>query len=516
MKIDLVIVGSARSGTTVLANKLANQYMLEILPETHYYSKFNGNWVNFLSSEYSQRLSKYCSQDLSGYNSIDEVLASLKSMQPGITYAEKTPLHLRWLTKFSKETKIIVIKRDFFQTFKSLIGVGWTANSSALKIALRVFLDKAYILFAKLRFRKRIFIVSYDDFVDNNKETISIIGRFLELSETRMSSMPKPNFDSSHEYWKIESAQPVLRREKILVGAWPRFGETNVRNTDFYDEVNKSTGINVIDVKAHPEKALFCDFIHLHWPEKVLEKNTFKNLAFLIWFSFCKFINVKFIQTLHNETKLESRSLKSSLFLLYFRNVDMFFCPSQNSFKCIPEKSRFKLLPLGLYNNYPDIKRLDKGYNLIIGRLTRKKNIIKMLKTNIENLKINPLIIAGKAEDNEYELEIINALDDLGLIKNTICMFETISEKKMHNLLAEAKCVMVDYETITNSGIATLAATYNVPVYCKDRSLAKSMKRIYNLSFTTDMRDIKEYVSRDLSFSALAIRYERILRNFKW
>ncbi|MDC0454354.1 hypothetical protein OAL98_03960, partial [Gammaproteobacteria bacterium] len=369
---------------------------------------------------------------------------------------------------------------------------------------------------AKLRFRKRIFILSYNDFVDNNQEIIVSIGKFLELSETRISGKPKPNFDPSFEYWKIESAQPVARRKKILVGAWPRFGETNVRNTHFYNEVNKRRGISVIDVKAHPEKALFCDFIHLHWPEKVLEKNILKNFAFLMWFFVCKCMNVKFIHTLHNEVKLEKNSFKSNLFLLYFRNVDMFFCPSQNSFKSRPEKSRFKLLPLGLYNSYPDIKRLDKGYNLIIGRLTRKKNITRMLEINAENLKKCPLIIAGKAEDEIYETEITNALNVLGLTRNTNCMFETISEKRMHYLVAEANCVMVDYETITNSGIATLAASYNVPVYCKDLSLAKSMSRVYNLNFTSNMEEIRNYVSRDLSFPVLAKRYEKILVNSKW
>ena len=96
MKIDFIIVGSARSGTTVLANKLSGKYLVEILPETHYYSKFNGNWANFLSSEYGQRLAKYCAQDLSSYSSIDEVIAHLKALQPEIIFAEKTPLHLRW------------------------------------------------------------------------------------------------------------------------------------------------------------------------------------------------------------------------------------------------------------------------------------------------------------------------------------------------------------------------------------------------------------------------------------
>ena len=194
------------------------------------------------------------------------------------------------------------------------------------------------------------------------------------------------------------------------------------------------------------------------------------------------------------------------LYKLYQNLVNFYFVPSQSSLKCIPPNAKFKLLPLGLYPKITE--STDKKYHLIVGRLTRKKGILELM--SMELPETDTLVVAGSAEDMEYEHQICDAAEKYGVKTH----LGHLTEDEIHKLVAGCKSVIVNYKVGLNSGILTLAATYNKPVVTNLTHLKRDMERLYGQNFSEQLSCLKQYQNTGLDIHSVAQRLNKIFEEF--
>lgn len=305
----------------------------------------------------------------------------------------------------------------------------------------------------------------------------------------------------------------------MIIGAWPRIGETNPRNTYLYNEI-ENLGVIVIDLKQRPWEFYKCDFIHLHWPEKAFQENKFVircvKVSALIFLILCKFVaKYKIIQTIHNDYKYEIRSklLRRIYELAYLQQVDMFAIPSQPSLRTLPEwileKSKWFFLPLGNYPKEPIVKESRKlKHHLIIGRLTRKKGITETINM-LRSYSNERFLICGSPEDDEYRIEIEKCSENTVNIKTE---FKFLTDEEFRVKITEATSVIIDYpEGNVNSGVVTMALTCDTPVFITSEEMLKSNRKIYGniINDFADFPVVQGKSGRNISMKMVA---ERMIR----
>lgn len=274
-----------------------------------------------------------------------------------------------------------------------------------------------------------------------------------------------------------------------MFGAWPRFGETNPRNTIMYNNLVERS-VYVADIKKNPFDLLKLKIIHLHWPEKAFTtQNIFvqwgKILLFTALVGFLRVRKVKIYYTVHNDYKkdISKKYIQRLYEIIFLKNVDLFLIPSRKSLKSIPKNilkdKRWKLLPLGLYPKLYDRKDVClKQHHLIIGRLTRKKNIVATIN-RICQFQTETLRVVGNPEDDEYAKELKSFLQ---IYPNLELDFRFVTDDEFQLEIASSRSVIIDYDDGNlNSGVATMAMTLNTPLFISDHEMRKDISRIYGV-----------------------------------
>ena len=418
---------------------------------------------------------------------------------------EKTPRHLRCIFVLPKTARLILIKRNIKDTILSNYSAPWNAHRSFYRVLIKVITDRLYMLIAQVFFKSRLSIINFDDFLTDPEK--QIYDKLANIGLHKREHAKEIKFRTRREFWKQQSNSSLSQRKKT-VGAWPRFGTTNIRNTLMYNSIEKFDRVKIYDLKKQPFLGFFCDIIHLHWPEKAFEgKASFLKVSlFLVYCFLLKVSGTKIVQTVHNDWNNHVPNQYTYLYKLYQNHVNIYFVPTQSSMKCIHPNAKFKLLPLGLYPKITE--STDKKYHLIVGRLTRKKGILELM--SMELPETDTLVVAGSAEDMEYEHQICDAAEKYGVKTH----LGHLTEDEIHKLVAGCKSVIVNYKVGLNSGILTLAATYNKPVVTNLTHLKRDMERLYGQNFSEQLSCLKQYQNTGLDIHSVAQRLNKIFEEF--
>jgi hypothetical protein len=510
---DSYIVGSARSGTTLLLNQLIARYQVASVPETHFLSRYGGSFTRFKESLHFKEVC--AALDVESVEGYDEIW-SLTRERANVRHAiEKTPKHLRHIGKLPERSFVVIMKRNFLDTVRSNLATPWNYEASVPRIVFKVLLDLLFELFYRVIKWDRIITITYSDLVSDPDSTLRRVAGFLGLEPRLESAIPSPEVMSDRETSKREATEDVNEARKYFVGAWPRFGETNVRNTIMYDCVADDRDFVVFDIKKRPFAAVFCDVVHFHWPEKAFEgrRTLIKAIGFLGYCAVLRVFHVQIIQTVHNDWRSHVRQRYFRLYELYQSMVAVFMVPSSASISVIPSGSRWNLLPLGLYPGLIEDSSCRSDYYLIVGRLTRKKNIEAQLRS-LELPAGTAVVVAGMPESQDYGEQLRKTASEIQRERGLAIelRLNTLSEEEMHRLVADAKCVLATYEKGLNSGILTLAATYGTPVFTNMAHLGTDMRRLYGQFFTSDISSPVPYIPSALSIERVGARYKKLLR----
>ena len=510
---DSYIVGTARSGTTLLLNQLVARYRVASVPETHFFSLYGGSFERFKESiHFKEVCAALGVDDVDSYDAIWRLAREKANAQHAI---EKTPKHLRHIAKLPERSLLVIMTRGFLDTVRSNLAAPWNSETSVVRILAKVILDCLFALFFRLTQHSRILTVRYSDLVLDPDRSLKRVASFLELEPRPDENTPIPVVASERETWKTEAASAVSAARKCFVGAWPRYGETNLRNTIMYDYVVEDRDFVVFDIKKRPLTAVFCDIVHLHWPEKAFEgrKALIKAIVLLGYCAVLRIFRVRIIQTVHNDWRSHVRSRHVRLYNLYQSMISVFMIPSRASIAVIPRGKRWRLLPLGLYPKLLEKSDRRLDYYLVVGRLTRKKNVVAQLGS-LGLPAGTEVIVAGMPESPEYGEELLQATSDIRRERGLMIelRLKTLSEEEMHRLVADAKCVLAAYDKGLNSGILTLAATYGTPVFTNMAHLNVDMRRLYGQSFTSDISRPVPYIPSALSIERVGDRYKKLLR----
>ncbi len=298
------------------------------------------------------------------------------------------------------------------------------------------------------------------------------------------------------------------------IAAWPRWGETNPRNTIMYSEVERR-GYKVYDMKNKPWTFLFAKFIHVHWPEKAF-KNNLKMYTFLGFVFLVKLLSSKkILWTLHNDPRSEIKNRQSlNLFVIFMNCVDLFLLPSKNSLNVLKEMGvtnySWALLPLGLYPK-KKVTIKNAGYNLIFGRLTQKKDIYNSILQFCNDFPFQPFFVAGMPENEEMKYRIKQLNERFSNLEVELGFIE---DERLHQLVASCNSVIIDYPASNiNSGVATLAATYEKPLFVSDKKLRSDLRCLYNVVSSPCIKfpKVENYVARRVSISFVGERLIKIL-----
>jgi len=243
--VDFLIVGTARSGTTLvqrLACELPNVHMP---PETRFFEAFvSRRWyrVRFpLGTEalrqeivaYSRRSSsqglnidveavvKRLEGRCDSYPQLfDAIVATLAQADEGAIIGEKTPIHLQWwrpITRALPELRLVAVVRDPRSVAASYRQV-W--NGSHLSVAARWNSDQTTLAAAQQELGERLLLLKYEDVVADPGKTQESLGAFLGVSDRDRAYAPSVSpqkITVASEWWKSRVFEPVTQAR---VTAW--------------------------------------------------------------------------------------------------------------------------------------------------------------------------------------------------------------------------------------------------------------------------------------------------------
>lgn len=308
-----------------------------------------------------------------------------------------------------------------------------------------------------------------------------------------------------------------LNTDKLIVGAWPRRGGSNPRSTVFYDELERLIHQPVYDIKREPWRILCVEIFHFHWPENAYS-SVYKALLFTICITIRYWLGKKNIWTVHNIPTLKIKNeFCTYLFRKLCLRIQLFILPTPESKIALSSLGisikdvKFKVIPLGLYEE--PIMRIapDTGVNLIFGRLTKKKGIIETVDTICSGFPLERVHVAGEPENNEID-EKLRILRDR--YPNLTIELGFLDSARVEALLMECRSIVLDYpDDNINSGVATLAATYSVPVFARSKLMIRHLRFLYGVEARSMdvFPQTRRYVPRGYTIKSSAHRFKKIL-----
>ncbi len=185
MKVDFLIIGAQKSGTTSLANQLSthNNILISIPKEPHFFSK-NPDWKESIS-EYHRLFpnpnSKICGEASTTYTfspDFGDVAKRIREYNPNIKliYIMRQPVD-RVISQFSHDT---VKANNKPRAIESILSDASYINRSRYGMQLKPYLD----CFP----REHILLLVFEEYVNNTLYTLENIASFLGVS---FSGFPK-------------------------------------------------------------------------------------------------------------------------------------------------------------------------------------------------------------------------------------------------------------------------------------------------------------------------------------
>lgn len=234
---DFVIVGTPRSGTTLIQRLASEIPGVVVPPETHFFSEFYRGLIRrrrFPLNDSGLREELVLYQGMKTSNGlhldVEKVLDLLEgfSAGPGDLYGaltrslagpaalvgEKTPDHLRWwepLTRAYGDIRVVGVVRDPRGVVASRITAGWGALVPEL-LAARWRLDQRELARAATSLGpKRYLQIRYEDAVTAPDRTREALAQWLAITDgvPERDNVAAERLFLSWEHWKQRAAEPV-------------------------------------------------------------------------------------------------------------------------------------------------------------------------------------------------------------------------------------------------------------------------------------------------------------------
>jgi len=234
---DFVIVGTPRSGTTLIQRLASEIPGVVVPPETHFFSEFYRGLIHrrrfpLEDSGLREELALY--QGMKTSNGLDldveKVLdllhgapagpgdlfgALTRSLAgPAAVVGEKTPDHLRWwkpLSSAYEAVRVVGVVRDPRGVVASRITAGWGAHVPEL-LAARWRLDQHELArAASVLGPDRYLQIRYEDAVTAPDRTRETLARWLAVADgvQERGNVAAERLFLSWEHWKQRAAEPV-------------------------------------------------------------------------------------------------------------------------------------------------------------------------------------------------------------------------------------------------------------------------------------------------------------------
>lgn len=246
--LDFLIVGTPRSGTTLLQRLACELPGVSVPPETHFFSLFlpgllrrhrfpleEANLVEELRHyaaldrvrehgidplQVADALGGRCERPIDLFVSVVQALAG-----PAPVYGEKTPDHLLWwrpLARALPEVKVIAVIRDPRAVVASNLGLPWGMSHPDV-LAERWGSDQRQVLAAAAALgRRRCLVLRYEAMVQHPEEVQRSMAELLGLGVPAGGTDPLPAHRQSPLYrpsetWKARVDEPITRQR---IEAW--------------------------------------------------------------------------------------------------------------------------------------------------------------------------------------------------------------------------------------------------------------------------------------------------------
>lgn len=232
---------------------------------------------------------------------------------------------------------------------------------------------------------------------------------------------------------------------------------------------------NIYQVNV-PKKNGLCfglfNFINILKIKKIIKKEKFD----LIYFESVHFWNILFQKKYNSKAVISihdiiphNNGFGSFLLQLFYKitikNCDKIIVRNQkqNSKLIQNEKDKGRVEYLPLWYDFKDLVLNEKKGNvLFFGRLNRYKGIDNVVKIARKLDMIN-FIIAGNPEK-----DVKKELDDIAKIKNVKLIAKSISSVEKNRLFNDSDCVILPYNSATQSGVIIDSYKFSLPVLVFD------------------------------------------------
>lgn len=224
-----------------------------------------------------------------------------------------------------------------------------------------------------------------------------------------------------------------------------------------------SRSVNAINKNETKDKSIINFYKHLfdgdiyifNWPENIIyQKYGFiQYILFLIGFFILKLRKIKVILIFHNITPhLGHNFFTKFIIKIFFKFSNLIITHSLKGLKYLNKNSKIKsiYIPHPFQGNCYNQKINSFTYDIIIwGSIFRYKGILEFLK-NVNKLKRpEKILIIGKCEDKEYDLQIKNNINCHVIYENKF-----VEKDILNDLILKSKYVVFPYlmKSVSSSG----------------------------------------------------------------
>lgn len=221
--LDFMIVGTSRSGTTLVQRLALELPGVNVSPETHFLSKVlptirRHGWAWPLTVEQARQVLTEVADvpdvDLESLNlsSPASMFASIvrRLAGPFGVVGEKTPAHLRWWRPCLRawpELKFIGVVRHPCAVLASHQNVPW-GTSDPVALATRWNHEQRQLLAARHRYPGQVLILRYEDITSDPSSARSVLAKTLQVPD-KVQDFDRTMLAVEGEWWKDRAGEPV-------------------------------------------------------------------------------------------------------------------------------------------------------------------------------------------------------------------------------------------------------------------------------------------------------------------
>lgn len=243
--VNFLIVGTARSGTTLVQRLACELPNVHVPPETRFFEAFasrrlrkvrfpltgeplrrevtlyrrlpSSRGLDLDVDEVIERLDGHCDNYPQLFHTL---VATLARAGDGAIIGEKTPIHLQWwrpIMRAMPDLRIVAVVRDPRSVVASYLQV-W--KSSHLSVAARWRSDQQSLIAARQTLGNQLLVLRYEDIVHDPASARGQLRTFFGITESGPAStraVSPEKITVAWEWWKSRVTQPVTTAR---VSAW--------------------------------------------------------------------------------------------------------------------------------------------------------------------------------------------------------------------------------------------------------------------------------------------------------